>query len=147
MKKILLTTAFIIAIAMASFAGSNKADKKLMSDLEAAVKNSSSVQWSATDNYKKAAFSFNNKTVAAFFSPDDNSLIGYSFHITPSELPAGTMETLTAKYQGWNITGSMLFIKADGSMENFVQVTKGSKNLALKVYANGKVSIFSHIPA
>ncbi|HEY6974890.1 MAG TPA: hypothetical protein VH396_01300, partial [Chitinophagaceae bacterium] len=80
MKKIILAT-LLVALSIASFAGGNKADKKLLSDLQTALKYSSQVQWNSTSNYNRATFSFNGKAVSAYYDLSDNSLIGFGIRL------------------------------------------------------------------
>src|SRR4030095_12438483 len=81
MKKIILAT-LLVALSIASFAGGNKADKKLLSDLQTALKYSAQVQWNSTSDYNRATFSFNGKPVSAYYDLSDNSLIGFGFRLS-----------------------------------------------------------------
>jgi hypothetical protein len=145
MKKIILAT-LLVALSTASFAGGNKAGKKLLNDLQTAMKNSAQVQWKSTSNYNQGTFSFNGKPVSAFYQPDDNSLIGFSIHFIQSELPKEVADAIQKKYSDWTVVDAMLFIDGYGNTNYFAQVRKGRANLALKV-TNGKTSIFSKIPS
>jgi len=145
MKKIILAT-LLVALSIASFAGGNKADKKLFSDLQATLKNSAQVQWSSTNDYNRATFNFNGKPVSAFYDLNDNSLIGFSIRFALSELPAEITEAIKKKYSDWSVVDALLFIDEYGNANYFAQVHKGTADLALKV-SDGHTSIFSRMPS
>jgi len=143
MKKIILAT-LLVALSIASFAGGNKADKKLLSDLQTALKYSTQVQWNTTSNYNRASFSFNGKAVSAYYDLSDNSFIGFGFRLSPTDLPKEVTDAIQKKYSDWSIVDGLLFIDEQGYTNYFAQVHKGKSNLALKV-ANGKAFIFSRM--
>jgi len=147
MKKIIFATFLLVALSIASFAGGNEADKKLLSDLTMALKNSTQVARSSTADYTKATYSFNGKTVSAFYSPEDNSLIGFSIHVVGNDLPQDIVNAIQKKYNGWKIIDAIYFIDKNANGNYFAQVQKGKSNLALKVYANGKVGIYRRMPS
>src|SRR4051812_9920551 len=99
MKKI-FATLLLVALSIASFAGGNEADKKLLSDLTMALKNSTQVVHSSTADYNKATFSFNGKKVSAFYSLEDNSLIGFSIRLVGNDLPQDIVNAVQKKYNG-----------------------------------------------
>src|SRR5689334_8647507 len=109
MKKIILAT-LLVALSIASFAGGNKADKKLLSDLQTTLNNSTQVQWNTTNDYNRATFSFNGKAVSAYYDLNDNSLIGFGFQLSESDLPKEVTDAIHKKYSDWSIVTGLLFI-------------------------------------
>ena len=147
MKKIIFATFLLVTFSIASFAGGNEADKKLLSDLTMALKNSTQVERSGTADYNKATFSFNGKTVSACYALEDNSFVGFSIHVVGNDLPQEIVNGIQKKYTGWKIVDAIYFIDENANGNYFAQVQKGKSNLALKVYANGKIVIFSRLPS
>jgi hypothetical protein len=143
MKKIILAT-LLVALSIASFAGGNKADKKLLSDLQTTLKSSTQVQWNTTNDYNRATFSFNGKPVSAYYNLNDNSLIGFGIRLSPTEMPKEITDAIQKKYGDWSITDGLIFVDEYGYVNYFAQVHKGKSNLALKV-ANGHAFIFSRM--
>lgn len=139
MKKIITTAILFIALSAAAFAADK--NKKLLNDLTEALKNSKQVSWSATETHKKASFNFNGQTVAAYYNTDDDALIGYSVHLPTTELSKATTDAIAKKYPDWQITESIMFIDGNGVTNNFVQLTKGKTNIAVKV-SNDKLTYF-----
>ena len=142
MKKLILAT-ILVALSFASFAGGKKEDKKLLADLQATLKASTQVQWTNKNEYNKATFNFNGKTVSAFY--DDNGLIGFSIQTPPTELPQQVSEAISKKYSGWKVVDAILFIDQYANTNYFAQVQKGKINLAIKI-ANGRAFIYDRMP-
>ncbi len=141
MKKIILATA-LVALSTASFAGGNR-DKKLLYDLQTTLSYSRQVQWTSTNNYTQASFSFNGKPVSAYYL-NDNTLIGFGIRSSQSELPREVSDAIGKKFSNWTIIDAMLFIEANGDVYYYVHVRKGKTNLALKI-ADGRAYIFSRM--
>jgi hypothetical protein len=144
MKKIILATT-LVAFSIFAFAGGKDADKKLLSDLQAAMKASTSVTWTQTDNYSQGTFTFNNQTVSAYLDAETNRLIGFSIHLTSANFPQEAVTAIQKKYAGWNIIDAIYFIDDDANGNYFARVEKGKNKLALKVTASGNVSIYSRM--
>jgi hypothetical protein len=145
MKKLILA-ALLVAFSIFAFAGGSDADKKLLSDLQAAMKASTSVKWSTVDEYSKGTFSFNGKTVSACLDAETSAFIGFSIHLTGADFPQDAVNAVQKKYPDWKITDAIYFVDDSANGNYFAQVEKGNNKLALKITASGKVSIFSRMP-
>jgi len=146
MKKILLAATILVAITTSAFADGKKSNAKMLNDLSTALKSVNASSWKTTDTYSKATFSFNGKSTSAYINAETGDLIGFGIAISSEALPEGTMENISKKFQGWQVTNSIMFIDAYGNTDYYVQVVKDSKSLALKVYSNGKVGIYANMP-
>jgi len=146
MKKIILAATFV-AFTLFAFAGGNDADKKLLSDLQAAMKASTSVKWTSTDDYSKGTFAFNGQTVSAFYDSETSALIGFSIHLQGAEFPQDAVNAIQKKYSDWKITDAIYFVDRSANGNYFAQVEKGSNKAALKISASGKVSFYSKMPS
>jgi hypothetical protein len=146
MKKLILAASLLVIFSTASFAGGNEAERKLLSDLTMALKNSTEVVRSSTSDYTRATYSFNGKTVSAFYAPENNSLIGFSIHVVGNDLPQDVVNAIQKKYNDWKIIDAIYFIDENANGNYFAQVQKGENNLALKVYGNGGVGILTRMP-
>jgi len=142
MKKLITATLLFVALSISTFAADT--NKQLLNDLTAALKNSKQVSWSSNETRKRATFDFNGQTVMAYYDAEDDGLIGYSMHLATTDLPQSSLDAIAKKYPGWQITETIMFIDAYGNTNNFAQLTKGKKNIAVKVN-NGKVSYFNRI--
>jgi hypothetical protein len=111
------------------------------------LKNSTQVVHSSTGDYNRAAFSFNSKTVAAYYSQADNEFIGFSTRITESELPQAALETMKKKYSDWTLVDAIMFIDKDANVSYYTQLRKDKKNIALQLSLNGHVSFYNRMPS
>jgi hypothetical protein len=145
MKKLMLAT-LLVAISIFGFAGGHDADKKLLGDLQAAMKASTSVKWSTTDAYSKGTFSFNNQTVSEYIDVESGNLIGFSIHLAGADFPQDAVNAIQKKFSGWKITDAIYFIDSNANGNYFAQVEKSKNKLALKVTASGNVSIYNKMP-
>jgi len=147
MKKMLLATLLLVTLSLVSFAGGNKADKKLLDDLAMTLKNSTQVVHSSTVDYTKATFSFNGKTTSVYYNQVDGELIGFTIRITESELPQAALETMKKKYSDWTLADAIMFIDKDANITYYTQVKKDKKNIALQLSLNGHVSFYRRMPS
>jgi len=146
MKKILLAATLIVAITSAAFADGKKADAKFLSDLKASLKSVNESAWTTTEFYRKTSFSLNGKTVNAYLDPETSNLVGFSIPVDEASLPDGAKEDIAKKFEGWQITNTIMFIEAEGQIKYFAQINKGKKSLALSVSPKGKANIYARMP-
>jgi len=152
MKKIILATAFLFALAVSSFGKDidtklKDVDTKLLKDLTAAFKNSPNVQWGEIDNYLKAAFRFNGKEAYAFYTPDKVELIGFCIIVDKEDLNSSSLNAIKEKHPDWVIVEAIMIIDAKANSDYFYHVRKENKDLAFKVKIdkNGKSNIYDKI--
>jgi len=141
MKKLITATLLFVALSTAAFAADK--NKQLLSDLTTALKDSKQVSWSSSETHKRASFEFNGQTVVAYYGIDDDAFVGYSVHLKTSDLSQASQDAITKKYPDWQITESIMFIDDNGNTNNFVQLTKGKNNIAVKVN-NDQISYYGH---
>src|ERR687888_2550470 len=101
MKKIILATVVLVAFSITSFAGEKDVDLKLLKELETTLSHSIQVHWTSRAEYTKATFSFNNKTAFAFYTPNDNELIGFGIQFDKTDLPPAISDAIKNKYRDW----------------------------------------------
>ena len=141
-----LAATLFVAMTSAAFADTKKSDEKMLNDLKTALKSVNQSSWVTTDSYQKTTFSLNGKEVHAYLNTEDGSLIGFTIAIETSSLPAGAMDNLSKKYEGWQIINPIMFLDQNGNISYYVQANKGKASLALHVADNGKISIYNKIP-
>jgi hypothetical protein len=145
MKNKLLVTTLLVALSITSFAKEKNVDSRLFRDLSSTLKNSPQVQWTIKNQYKQAAFSFRNKTAAAYYNLETNDLIGFRIQLNKTDLPQVISEALKNKYNDWEVVDAITFIDAGGYVNYFAQVHKDNKNFVLKITPNGKLSIYARM--
>jgi hypothetical protein len=145
MKKLILAAMFAVFTVFA-FAGSSDADKKLLGDLQSAMKASTAVKWNYTSDYTQGTFAFNNQTVSVYYDAENSTLIGFSIHLKGAEFPQDAVNAIQKKFSDWKITDAIYFIDQNANGNYFAEVEKGKNKLALKVTASGNVTIFNRMP-
>ena len=145
MKNKILVTTLLVALSITSFAKEKNVDSRLFRDLSSTFKNSPQVQWTTKDKYKQATFNFRNKPAAAFYSVDENELIGFRIQLNKTDLPQIISEALKNQYNDWEVVDAITFIDAGGYVNYFTQVQKNNKSVILKITPNGKSSIYSRM--
>jgi len=146
MKNIILATTLLVAFSTASFAKEKNVDPKLLRELATTLKNSTKVEWTAKDQYRQAAFSFRNQTAIAFYTENDDELIGFGIRYTKKTLPAIITEAMKNKYSDWEVVDAIIFVDAEGNINYFADVQKNNTRLALKIMPNGKLSLYAKMP-
>lgn len=145
MKRLFLAALFLAVLTTSALADGKKS-AQLLNDLKASLKNVNESAWTTKDSYRQASFLYNGKPTSAFVSTETGDLVGFAFVIDQDALPAGTKENLAKKYQGWEVSQSIMFIEGSGNIAYYAQVTKGKKSLALKVSSKGKLNIYARMP-
>ena len=145
MKNIILASATLLFAFTSTYAANDKkADRQLVKELSSSLKNSKQTQWVEKDQYRQAAFLFNNKAAYAFYSTT-NDLIGFGFALSQEDVPEVVTEALKAKYSDWAVMEAMTFIETDGDNNYFVRVKKNNKQLALKITPDGKSRVYARM--
>jgi hypothetical protein len=145
MKNIILAATLLVALSSTAFAKEKNTDLKLYRDLSASLDNSRQVCWINKPQYREAMFSFNNQTACAFYSENDNEFLGFGILSETTDLPENVTNAVKSKYGDWDVVDAMMFIDKNGYINYFVQVKKDSKDIALKITPNGRLSIYAKI--
>jgi hypothetical protein len=143
MKKTFLAMTLLVAFSISSFAGGTDVDMKLLNDLASTLKSSAQINWTNKDTYTKATFNFNDRIASAFYSADNNELIGFAVQFDKQDLPDFVSNVIANKYGDWQLKEAIVFIDPKGYINYYAQVQKGKKALALKVTPNGNLSVYS----
>ena len=147
MKNIILAATLLVAFSSAAFAKEKNVDTKLLGDLSATLKNSTQVCWIDKVQYKQGMFRFNDKTACAYYSANDNELIGFGILFDKADLPGVVTDAIKNKYSDWEFVDAMIFIDTNGNVNYFVQVKKDNKYRALKITPNGNLSVYAKVVA
>ncbi len=146
MKNIILSTALLLALSSATFAGTKNEDPSLVKDLTSTLQKSAQVSWENKYQFKQASFSFKNKTASAFYSADENELLGFGIQFKANDLPEDITSLIKNKYNDWKITDALMFIDPSGNIDYYTAVTKNNKKMVLKVNPAGRIGFFANMP-
>ena len=146
MKNIILSATLLLALSSATFAGTRNADPSLVKDLSSTLKKSPQVSWENKSKYKQASFSFKNKTASAFYSADENELIGFGIQFKANDLPEDIADIIKNKYKDWNVTDAIMFIDPSGNIDYYAEATKNNKRIVLKINPSGRIGFYANMP-
>ena len=145
MKKIILAASLLIALSSSAFTKDKNVNPNLLNDLSLTFRESTQVSWIDKPEYKEAMFKFQNQIACAFYTKDNNELIGYGILFEETGLPQVVTDAVKNSYAGWDFVDAMLFVDTDGNVNYFMQVKNDNRIRALKITPDGDVSVFAKI--
>jgi hypothetical protein len=113
MKKMIVT----MAISLCSFAAFAKPDDvspKVLNAFKTEFNSATEVEWVAGNGYYKAAFTYNDQHVFAFYSLD-GELLGITRYISATDLPISLQTSLKKNYSDYWISDLFEVSKSDGT--------------------------------
>jgi len=145
MKKIILAASLLIALGSTAFAKDKNANIDLLKDLSSTYKKSTEICWIDKPQYKEAMFKFQNQTACAFYTHDNNELIGFGILYEKTDLPEVVTNAVKNSYADWDFVDAMLFVDTDGNVNYFMQVKNNNSVRALKITPGGSVSLYAKV--
>ena len=144
MKKLLITAVLTVLIATSSFAADvNELNSKVVSNFSVEFKNAKNVTWKSTENFVKASFILDDKSMAAFYDLDGN-MIGTTSNIAIDDLPTNAKRVFAKKYGEYTVKEAIQF---DGVEETayYISAESEKQTLLLKVSVEGFVSVLERV--
>ncbi len=145
MKKIILAASLLIALSSATFAKDKNVNPNLFNDLTLTFRESTQVSWINKPQYKEAMFKFQNQTACAFYTKDNNELIGFGILYEKTALPQVVTDAVNNSYAGWDFVDAMLYVDTDGNVNYFMQVKNNDKIRVLQITPDGYVSVYAKV--
>ena len=113
MKKMIMT--LVVALGtLVAFAGEENVDRKVLDAFKNEFTAAEQVEWTAGDNFYKAAFIFNNKHVFAFYNID-GELMGITRYLSSMDLPLNLQVSLKKSYANYWISDLFEVAKKDNT--------------------------------
>jgi hypothetical protein len=143
MKKLLISAVLTVLIATSSFAADGKElNSKVVDNFFVEFKHAKNVTWKSTENFVKASFILNDKSMAAFYDLDGN-MIGTTSNIAIDDLPTNAKRAFAKKYGEYTVKEAIQF---DGVEDTayFISAESEKQTLLLKVSVAGFVSVLEH---
>ncbi len=143
MKNIIIAASLLIALSTTAFTTDKNVNTDLLKDLSSTFKQSTQVGWINKEQYKEAMFKFKNQIACAFYTQDNNELIGFGILYEKSALPQVITDAVKDNYADWEFVDAMMFVDTDGNVNYFMQVKNNTRVRALKITPGGNVSVFA----
>jgi len=144
MKNILLTTALLITASISSFA-ENNGNQKMLKELSAALRKSEQIAWCNKAEFRQATFKYNDKVVNAFYTLDDNELIGYGIYLSKEEVPEMIKTAIKNKYGGKEYSNIMMLIDSAGLINYYIETNINKTNVVVRITSQGKASVYKKL--
>lgn len=141
MKKLFFAALIATTLATSAFAtDANKVDVRIHNSFRAEYGSVENVKWSLRENFAKATFALDGKTIDVFYDTEGHN-IGTSRLITLDEVPTAGKRMLAKKYADYTVTEAIQF---DGVYESayYISVDNNEETLVLKIDPTGIVSVF-----
>jgi len=131
MKKIIVTMAMMFTVGtISAFAANDEVAPKVLNAFSTDFNTAKEVEWTVGTNYYRAAFTFNEKHVFAFYNAD-GELLGLTRYISSLDLPMNLQSSLKKGYSDYWI--SDLFEVANNSGTNYyITVENADTKMILK---------------
>jgi hypothetical protein len=129
MKKIFLLFA-IAASSLTAFAGEKDIDPKVLKSFKGEFAAAREVTWTATGDYYKAEFIFNEQHVTAYYGID-GELMGLSRHITSFDLPLNLQADIKKSYSEYWIT-DLIEVTKSNSTTYYITIEDADTQFVLK---------------
>ena len=135
MKKIIVTLAVALST-LCSFAGEVNVNAKVLDAFNSNFATAKEVTWTASRNYYKAAFVFNDQHVFAFYNAD-GELMGLTRYISSLDLPISLQASLKKDYSNYwisdlfevsNSEGTSYYITLENADAKVVLKSAGSED-------------------
>lgn len=132
----MITLALTLTIGtMSAFAGNENVSPKVLDAFSNDFTTAKEVEWTAGTNFYKAAFTFNEKHVFAFYNTD-GELLGLTRYISSLDLPMNLQSSLKKDYSDYWI--SDLFEVANNNGTNYyITVETADTQIILKAAGDG----------
>ncbi|BAV09838.1 hypothetical protein SAMN05421788_1011271 [Filimonas lacunae] len=141
MKKLLFAAMMVIALAANAFADGNTVNTKVLNHFQTQFEGASNVRWKTGDLYVKASFTMNEQKMEAFYDAD-GELIGTSYAVDYSKLPARATKNIAEKYAAYQVTETIEFDNVKDGLNYYVSMVSATNKVVLQVSAQGEVSVF-----
>lgn len=130
MKKIIITVAIIVNLTISAFATEEKVKPEVLHAFNSKFSNAQHVTWVSGDNYYKAAFSYYDTWMFAWYTTD-GKFIGVTRNISSTELPLYLRNSLKTKYTGYWIT-DLVEESNKGGFSYYITLENASEKIVLK---------------
>lgn len=135
-----------LAIAMSTlgaFAGEENVSPKVLDAFKSEFNTAKEVEWTTGSNYYKAAFTYNDKHVFAYYSMD-GELLGLTRYISPVDLPLSLQSSLKKSYTDYWISDLFEVAKNDGT-GYYITLENADTKIILKASDGSEWNVYQKI--
>lgn len=135
MKKILLSLAMFVTLGtMSAFADSADVSPKVLNAFNNDFNSAKEVEWSVGSNFYRAAFTFNDNHVFAFYNTN-GELLGLTRYISSLDLPMNLQISVKKNYSDYWISDLFEVANNDGT-NYYITLENADTKIVMKANAN-----------
>ena len=143
MKKMILSLAIALSTFSAFAAGEETVNQKVLNAFKNEFATAKEVEWTATDDYYKASFLYNESYVFAYYSPD-GELLGMTRYISPSDLPIHLQMSLKKKYSNYWVS-DLFEVAKNNATSYYTTIENADATIILKSTGGSEWSVFKTV--
>jgi hypothetical protein len=141
MKKIFIALLVLGSFATSAFAKENATvSYQAQQSFASEFKKASDISWTATENYIKVDFVYDDQRMEAFYK-EDGEKIGTTKRISLDFLPVKAKRAFAKRFGDYEVKESIVF-EGDEETAYFISATKEKQSVVVKVKDSGETSIF-----
>jgi Protein of unknown function (DUF2874). len=133
MKKMIMTLAIAVST-LTAFAGEETVTPQVLNAFKNEFSTAKEVAWTVSSGYYKAAFTYNDKHVFAYYSTE-GELLALTRYLSPDDLPLALLNTLKKNYSEYWISDLFEVAKNDGT-NYYVTLEDADTKIVLKASGN-----------
>lgn len=133
MKKMIMTLAIAVST-LSAFAGEETVTPQVLNAFKSEFSTAKEVAWTVSADYYKAAFTYNDKHVFAYYSTE-GELLALTRYLSPDDLPLALLNNLKKNYSEYWISDLFEVAKNEGT-NYYVTLEDADTKLVLKASGN-----------
>jgi hypothetical protein len=139
MKKFLMSTVLVVALATSSFAeGTGKVNSTILRNFTTEFKNASDVQWKDCADFVKASFVFENERMEAFYDTN-GEVFATAKALNLEKLPTQAKRKFAQKFGDYTVKEAIQYEGVD-ELAYFISAENDTEKVIVKVTPGGSVS-------
>ena len=142
MKKMIMT--LVIAVStISAFAGEEAVAAKVLNAFKSEFNTAKEVEWTVSNDYYMAAFTYNDKHISAYYSAD-GELLGLTRYISTDYLPLNLQSNLKKNYSDYWIS-DLFEVAKNGETSYYLTLENADTKIVLKAQAGSDWSSYKKV--
>jgi hypothetical protein len=129
MKKIIISLVIVFTLGLSAFAGDEIIDQKVSKAFQKEFSTAQDAAWSVKNNIYQVTFSYNSRTISAFYDKKGN-LLGVTRYMLSTELPYYLQKELKAYYNDYWVA-NLFELSNENSTSYYVTLQNAEETLVL----------------
>jgi hypothetical protein len=142
MKKMIMTLAIAVST-LSAFAGEEAVAPKVLNAFKSEFNTAKEVEWTVSNDYYMATFTYNDKHIFAYYSAEGD-LLGLTRYISTDYLPLNLQNNLKKNYSDYWIS-DLFEVAKNGETSYYVTLENADTKVVLKAQAGNDWSSYKKV--